>query len=122
MKAPKGWMGAGRASRGISPGLQTRTQRRPVRRRLGNCSSRQCGRGIGKARSGLINKWDNRRDQIPSRTLGSLGFLASRSALRRFISTMQVAVRLSGLISSSVPLSHSLSWAKDGSAWEVVVD
>jgi len=82
----------------------------------------RCGRGIGKAKSGVISKWNNRRDQFPFPTLGSFGFLASNSALRRFISTMQVAVRLLGLISSSVPLSHSLSWAKDGSAWEVVVD
>jgi hypothetical protein len=72
--------------------------------------------------SGLIRKWNNRRDDFPIRTLGSVGFLASKSALRRFISTMQVAVRLLGLISSSLPLSHSLSLVKDGSAREVVVD
>ena len=82
----------------------------------------RCGRGIGKAKSGLIREWNNRRDQFPIRTLGSFGFLASNSALRRFISIMQVAVRLLGLISSSMSLSHSLSLVKDGSAWEVVVD
>lgn len=56
------------------------------------------------------------------RTLGSFEFLASKSALRRFISAMQVAVRPLGLISSSASLSHSLSLVKDGSAREVVVD
>jgi hypothetical protein len=76
---------------------------------------------LGKL-SGLIRKWNNKRDLSPIRTLGSFGFLASKSALRRFISTMQVAVRLLGLISSSKPLSHSLSLVKDGSALEVVVD
>lgn len=82
----------------------------------------QCGRGIGKAKWFLIRKWNDRRDGFPIRTLGSSGFLASRSALRRFISVMQVAVRLFGLISSSASLSHSLSLGKDGSAREVVVD
>jgi len=70
----------------------------------------------------LIRKWDDRRDEIPIRTLGSFGFLASKPALRRFISAIQVAVRPSGLISSSAPLSHSLSLVKEGSAREVVVD
>ena len=76
---------------------------------------------LGKL-SGLIRKWNNKRDRFPTRTLGSFEFLASKSALRRFISVMQVAVRLPGLISSSTPLSHSLSLVKDGSAREVVVD
>ena len=76
---------------------------------------------LGKL-GGLIRKWNNRRGELPVRTLGSFGFLASKSALRRFISVMQVAVRLFGLISSSAPLSHSLSLVKDGSACEVVVD
>lgn len=67
-------------------------------------------------------KVNYRRDGFPVRTLGSFGFSASKSALRRFISAMQVAVRLLGLISSSVPLSHSLSLMKEGSAREVVVD
>lgn len=61
-------------------------------------------------------------DTFPIRTLGLLGFLASKSALRRFISAIQVAVRPLGLISSSTPLSHNLSLVKDGSAREVVVD
>jgi len=76
---------------------------------------------LGKL-GGLIRKWNNRKDELPIRTLGSFGFLASKSALRRFISTMQVAVRPLGLTSSSAPLSHSLSLVKDGSAREVVVD
>ena len=76
---------------------------------------------LGKL-GGLIREWDNKRGRSPTRTLGSFGFLASKSALRRFISVMQVAVRLPGLISSSAPLSHSLSLVKDGSACEVVVD
>jgi hypothetical protein len=76
---------------------------------------------LGKLR-GLIRNWNNKRDRFLIRTLGSPGFLASKSALRRFSSVMQVAVRLPGLISSSTPLSHSLSLEKDGSAREVVVD
>ena len=76
---------------------------------------------LGKL-GGLIRKRNNRRDELPMHTLGSFGFLASQFALRRFISVMQVAVRLLGLISSSAPLSHSLSLVKDGSACEVVVD
>ena len=81
----------------------------------------QCGHEIEKA-EWSDQGWNNRRDGFPTRTLGSFGFLASKSALRRFISVMQVAVRPFGLISSSTPLSHNLSLVKDGSACEVVVD
>jgi len=70
----------------------------------------------------LIRKGNVKQGEFPTRTLGSFRFLASKSALRRFISAIQVAVRLLGLISSSVPLSHNLSLVKDGSTREVVVD
>ena len=70
--------------------------------------------------SDVIRKWNERLFLTP--TLGSFGFLASKSALSRFISARQVAVRPFVLISSSTPLSHSLSLLKAGSAREVVVD
>ena len=53
--------------------------------------------------------------------MGRLVFSASYSFRMRFISAMQVASRPPGLISSSFPLSQSVSLANDGSAREVVV-
>lgn len=56
-------------------------------------------------------------------TFGSFGFLSSTVSLRRrFISAIHVASLLTGLISSSRPLSHRRSCSKEGSAREVVVD
>ena len=56
-------------------------------------------------------------------TLGSFGLLSSTVSLRRrFISAIHVASLPPGLISSTFPLSHSLSCSKEGSAREVVVD
>lgn len=56
------------------------------------------------------------------RTLGIDGFLSSTCRLRLFISRIHVANLPPSLISSSTPFNHSLSFSKDGSARDVVVD
>lgn len=53
-------------------------------------------------------------------TFGTPSF--SITLRKRFISEIQVASLPPSLISSSLPFSHNLSFVKDGSAREVVVE
>ena len=59
---------------------------------------------------------------VDAHTLGAAELFASTAARRRFISVMQVARRPPASMDSSLPLSHSLSLSKEGSAREVVVE
>ena len=64
-----------------------------------------------------------KKKKSAQRAFGPFGSLSSTVSFRsRFISEMQVANLPPGLISSSCPFSHSLSFSKPGSAREVVVD
>jgi hypothetical protein len=56
------------------------------------------------------------------RTLGSSGLAPSNSHRSLRNSLIHVAVRPAGLISSSFPFSHNLSFSKDASARDVVLD
>ena len=77
-------------------------------------------KATGRKRSRMRRLVRKRKERVY--TFGEVGFCASTSARRRFISEMQVARRPPASMDSSFPLSHSLSLSKEGSAREVVVE